>query len=319
MKIVILDGFAENPGDLSWDGLSEFGEVSVYDRTPAALIVERACDAEIVVTNKTPLTAETLEQLPKLRFVALLSTGYNIVDCAWTRLHGIPVSNIPAYSTESVAQSVFAFILEHCRAVGLHSRSVAAGDWVDSPDFCYTLSPLTDLQGKTLGVIGYGSIGRAVARIGQAFGMRVIATSRSKQSGEDNGVTFCDRDALVQAADFISLHCPLTEDTIGMVNAQFLARMKSTAMLINTARGPVVDEAALADALNRKVISAAGLDVMCKEPPEKDNPLFSAENCYITPHIAWAAFETRQRLMEIFLGNVRAFCNGAPRNVVNLN
>ena len=317
MKIVILDGFAENPGDLSWDGIRPFGDVTVYDRTPASLILERAAGADIVVTNKTPLDREIIDSLPDLKFIALLSTGYNIVDGKRARERGIPVSNIPAYSTESVAQSVFAFILEHCRRGGLHSASVSAGDWAKSPDFCYTLSPLTDIEGKTLGIIGYGSIGKAVARIALAFGMKVLAVSRSRQEGFDGAVRFCSRDELIRDSDIISIHCPLTPETEGMVNAEFLSNMKRSALLINTSRGPVVDEYALADALNNGVIAGAGLDVMRKEPPEADNPLFTAKNCLITPHIAWAALETRQRLMDIFTANIKAFCEGSPIHVVN--
>lgn len=317
MKIVILDGFAENPGDLSWDCIRPYGEVTVYDRTPPALILERAAGAEIVVTNKTPLGKEVIDRLPALKFIALLSTGYNIVDGAAARARGIPVSNIPAYSTESVAQSVFAFILEHCRRVGQHSASVRRGDWAACPDFCYTLAPLTDIEGKTLGIIGYGSIGKAVARIAAAFGMRVLAVTRTERTGTENGVRFCGRDELLRDSDIISIHCPLTPETERMVNADFLSRMKRTALLINTSRGPVVDEQALADALNRGEIAGAGLDVLEKEPPEPDDPLFTAKNCLITPHIAWAAFETRQRLMDIFAANIQAFCAGSPIHVVN--
>ena len=318
MKITVLDGFAENPGDLSWDGLRALGdEVNIYDRTPGELILSRAAGAQIVVTNKTPLTAETLAKLPDVKFIALLSTGSNVVDCAWARSRGIPVSNIPSYSTESVAQLVFAFILEHTRQVALHSASVMRGDWARCADFCYALAPLTDLCGKTIGVIGYGSIGRAVSRIALAFGMRVLANSRTHSSGEENGVIFCDKDTLLSESDVVTLHCPLTPETTGMVNAGFLAKMKPSALLINTSRGPVVNEADLAAALNAGVIAGAGLDVLSSEPPKADNPLFTAKNCFITPHVAWAAFETRQRLMDIFLGNIRAFLDGAPRNTVN--
>lgn len=317
MKIVILDGFAENPGDLSWDALKEFGDVTVYDRTPSELILERSSDADILVTNKTPLTAQTLSKLPKLKFIALLSTGYNIADCDWAKKHNIPVSNIPSYSTQSVAQLTFAFILELTRKVGLHSASVFNGDWSSCPDFCYTVAPVSDIEGKTLGIIGYGSIGKAAAKIGSAFGMKILASSRTKKRGKDEYAEFCSVDEILEKSDFISLHCPLTEKTEGMVNSDFLNKMKKTAVLINTSRGPVVDEQALAFALNNGIIAGAGLDVMCKEPPEKDNPLFSAKNCYITPHIAWAAFETRERLMNIFTENIRAFINGNPQNVVN--
>lgn len=318
MKIVILDGYTENPGDLSWDALRAFGEVTVYDRTPVDDIVQRAKDAQILVTNKTPLRAETLEKLPELQMIALLSTGYNIADCDWAKAHGIPVSNIPSYSTESVAQLVFAFLLEFSRKVSLHSRSVTAGDWANSKDFCYTLAPLSELNGKTIGIIGFGSIGRAVSRIAQAFGMKVLATSRSKTAGTTDGVCFVEREELLAQSDFVTLHCPLTTETEGMVNEAFLEKMKPTAVLINTSRGPVVNEKALAKALNDEKIAGAGLDVLSKEPPEADNPLFMAKNCLITPHIAWAAKETRQRLMDIFLSNIKAFCEGHPQNVVNL-
>lgn len=317
MKIVILDGFAENPGDLSWEPLRAFGEYTVYDRTPPELVLERAKDAEILVTNKTVLGKEILEKLDRLKFIALLSTGYNIVDGAYARERDIPVANIPAYSTESVAQTVFAFLLAFCRQIEPHSESVRRGDWAKSPDFCYTLSPLTDMEGKTLGIIGFGSIGKAVARIALAFGMKVIANSKSRSEGQEGEILFCDKDYLCQNSDFITIHCPLTEETEGMVNAKFLSQMKRTAYLINTSRGPVVDEIALAEALNSEKIAGAGLDVLAKEPPEAGNPLFTAKNCLITPHIAWAAKETRQRLMDIFLGNIQAFCEGKERNIVN--
>ena len=317
MKIVVLDGYAENPGDLSWDALRAFGEVKIYDRTPPELILARAAGAEIVVTNKTPLTAETLARLPDVKFIALLSTGSNVADCAYARSRGIPVSNIPAYSTESVAQLVFAFILEHTRKVALHSASVMRGDWAACPDFCYALAPLTDIKDKTIGVFGYGSIGRTVARIALAFGMRVLAHSRSHTSGGENGVTFCSLDTLLAESDFVTMHCPLTAETTGLADAAFFAKMKRTAIFINTSRGPVVNERDLADALNNGVIAGAGLDVLSSEPPEADNPLFSAKNCFITPHIAWASFETRRRLMDIFIGNIEAYLNGSPRNTVN--
>lgn len=317
MKIVILDGFTENPGDLSWQRIEEFGDVTVYDRTSPDEIYKRAKDAEILVTNKTPLSGDTLAKLPNLKFIALLSTGFNIADCEWAKAHGIPVSNIPSYSTESVAQLTFAFILEHSRKVALHAQSVANGDWAESLDFCYTLSPLTDIGDKTIGIVGYGNIGKAVARIAKAFGMNVLACSRSRTNGSDEYSTFCTMDKILSESDFVTLHCPLTADTEGMVNSEFLKKMKKSAVLINTSRGQVVDENALAQALNSGEIAGAGLDVLCKEPPEKDNPLFSAANCYITPHIAWAAHETRQRLLDIFTENIKAFINGKPQNVVN--
>lgn len=314
MKITILDGYAENPGDLSWEWLSEYGEYTVYDRTPAELIKERADGSDIIITNKTPLRRDLLETLPELKYVGLLSTGYNIVDWEYCKSVGIPVCNIPSYSTAAVAQLTFALILEHTNAVALHSESVHSGEWSACKDFCYWKSPLTELQNKTLGIIGFGSIGKAVAKIADAFGMKVIAsTNHPAPFGE---VEFTDKDTLLAKSDFVSLHCPLTPLTEGMVNADFLAKMKKSAMLINTSRGQVVNEADLADALKNGVISAAGLDVLSSEPPKADNPLFGLKNCYITPHIAWAGFETRARLMDICRKNLEAFAKGEPINVV---
>lgn len=314
MKITILDGYAENPGDLSWEWLSEYGEYTVYDRTPAELIKERADGSDIVITNKTPLRKDLLETLPELKYVGLLSTGYNIVDWEYCKSVGIPVCNIPSYSTAAVAQLTFALILEYTNAVALHSESVHSGEWSACKDFCYWKSPLTELQNKTLGIIGFGNIGKAVAKIAQAFGMKVIAsTNHPAPFGE---VEFTDRDTLLSESDFVSLHCPLTPMTEGMVNADFLSKMKKSAMLINTSRGQVVNENDLADALKNGVISAAGLDVLSSEPPKADNPLFGLKNCFITPHIAWAGFETRARLMDICHKNLEAFINGKPINVV---
>ena len=314
MKITILDGYAENPGDLSWEWLSEYGEYTVYDRTPAELIKERADGSDIIITNKTPLRRDLLETLPELKYVGLLSTGYNIVDWEYCKSVGIPVCNIPSYSTAAVAQLTFALILEHTNAVALHSESVHSGEWSACKDFCYWKSPLTELQNKTLGIIGFGSIGKAVAKIADAFGMKVIAsTNHPAPFGE---VEFTDKDTLLAKSDFVSLHCPLTPLTEGMVNADFLAKMKKNAMLINTSRGQVVNENDLADALKNGVISAAGLDVLSSEPPKADNPLFGLKNCYITPHIAWAGFETRARLMDICRKNLEAFAKGEPINVV---
>lgn len=314
MKITILDGYAENPGDLSWEWLSEYGEYTVYDRTPAELIKERADGSDIIITNKTPLRKDLLETLPELKYVGLLSTGYNIVDWEYCKSVGIPVCNIPSYSTAAVAQLTFALILEYTNAVALHSESVHSGEWSACKDFCYWKSPLTELQNKTLGIIGFGNIGKAVAKIAQAFGMKVIAsTNHPAPFGE---VEFTDRDTLLSESDFVSLHCPLTPMTEGMVNADFLSKMKKSAMLINTSRGQVVNENDLADALKNGVISAAGLDVLSSEPPKADNPLFGLKNCFITPHIAWAGFETRARLMDICHKNLEAFINGKPINVV---
>lgn len=314
MKITVLDGFAENPGDLSWVWLAEYGEYTVYDRTPAELIAERVKDCDVVITNKTPLRRDLLKTLNNLKYVGLLSTGYNIVDWDYCKEAGIPVCNIPSYSTAAVAQLTFALILEHTNAVAIHSNSVHSGEWSACKDFCYWKTPLTELQNKTLGIIGFGSIGKAVAKIALAFGMRVIASTN--HPAPFDGVEFADYDTLLGQSDFVSLHCPLTDKTEGMVDAAFLAKMKPSAMLINTSRGQVVNEADLASALKNGVIAAAGLDVLSTEPPKEDNPLIGIDNCYITPHIAWAGYETRVRLMEICKENLKAFSLGKPQNVV---
>lgn len=314
MKIVVLDGYAENPGDLSWEWMKEYGEYKIYERTPADKIYERAEGCDIVITNKTPLRKDILEKLTELKYIGLLSTGFNVVDWDYCKEKGIPVCNIPTYSTEAVAQCTFAHILNFTNSVALHSNSVHNGKWASNPDFCYWLSPLTELKGKTLGIIGFGKIGKAVADIALAFGMRVIANTN--HPSDYKTVEFADRDTLLASADFVTLHCPLTPATEGMVNGEFLKKMKSTAMLINTSRGQVIDENALAQALENGTIAAAGLDVMCKEPPEADNPLTKLENCSITPHIAWAGFETRARLMEIAKENIKGFVNGKVQNCV---
>ncbi len=314
MKITVLDGFAENPGDLSWEWLGEYGDYTVYDRTPAELIEERVQGCDIVITNKTPLRRDLLKTLDNLKYIGLLSTGYNIVDWDYCKEAGIPVCNIPSYSTAAVAQLTFALILEHTNAVAVHSNSVHGGEWSACKDFCYWKTPLTELQNKTLGIIGFGSIGKAVAKIALAFGMNVVASTNHPAPFE--GVEFADKDSLLAKSDFVSLHCPLTDRTEGMVNAEFLAKMKPSAMLINTSRGQVVNEADLAEALKNGTIAAAGLDVLSVEPPKADNPLFGLKNCYITPHIAWAGYETRVRLMEICKENLKAFSQGKPQNVV---
>lgn len=318
MKIVVLDSFALNPGDLSWDWLEKLGECEIHHRTPKDKILERCKGAEIILTNKTPLTAETLEKLPDLKYIALLSTGYNIVDCEYAKSRGIPVSNIPAYSTNAVAQLTFSLILEITNAVGLHSESVKSGDWSACPDFCYWKTPLTELCGKTLGIVGFGQIGQAVADIAEAFKMNVVAVSghETDQSHRKN-FKWVDVETLATQSDIISFHCPLTEKTIGLVNKDFIGKCKDGAIIINTSRGPVVNDKDLADALNNGNLLGAGLDVLTVEPPKPDNPLLSAKNCFITPHIAWAGFETRERLMNILKENVTAYLNGNPQNVVN--
>ena len=318
MKIVILDGYTTNPGDLSWDWLSAYGDVTVYDRTPQEKIAERTRDAEIVVTNKTPLGRPEIDQMLNLRFVALLSTGYNVVDGAYLRQKGIPVSNIPAYSTGAVAQLVFAFLTAFTNRVALHSEAVHAGEWSRCPDFCFWKAPLAELAGKTLGIIGFGGIGQKVADIAAAFDMHVLAVSghETDQSARKN-FQWTTLEDLAAQSDFITLHCPLNEKTENLVDAAFLSRCKPTAYLINTARGPVVDAAALADALNEGRLAGAGLDVLTTEPPADDNPLLHAKNCLITPHIAWAGYETRARLMSILKENFAAFAEGTPIHVVN--
>lgn len=314
MKITVLDGFAENPGDLSWEWLAEYGEYKIYDRTPAELIAERVEDCDVVITNKTPLRRDLLKNLGNLKYVGLLSTGYNVVDWDYCKEAGIPVCNIPSYSTAAVAQLTFALMLEHTNAVAIHSQSVHSGEWSACKDFCYWKTPLTELQNKTLGIIGFGSIGKAVAKIALAFGMKVIASTN--HPAPFDGVEFADYDTLLTQSDFVSLHCPLTDKTEGMVDAAFLAKMKPSAMLINTSRGQVINEADLANALKNGVIAAAGLDVLSTEPPKTDNPLLGLDNCFITPHIAWAGYETRVRLMEICKENLKAFSLGKPQNVV---
>lgn len=317
MKIVMLDAYTTNPGDLSWDFMKDFGEVSVYERTPSDKILERAKDADIIVTNKTPVTKEIIDKLPNLKFIALMSTGYNIVDYMYLKEKGIPVSNIPSYSTEAVAQLVMSFILELTMNVGLHSQSVKSGDWVSSADFCYWKTPLTELSGKTMGIFGFGRIGRAVAERAKAFGMNVIAYTPRLHGNEPDFVKFVSLDEMLKNADIVSMHCPLTPETEGIVNEKFISKMKDGAYFINTSRGTVVNEKALADALNSGKLGGAGLDVLSTEPPRADNPLLSAKNCFITPHIAWAAFETRERLVEILKENIEDFINGKPKNVIN--
>ena len=319
MKLVILDGYAENPGDLSWNGLSKLvDEYTVYDITAPEDIIKRSLDADILVTNKTPVTRQTIEKLPKLKFIAVLATGFNVVDCKASRERGIPVSNIPAYSTDSVAQLVFGFMLEFSNRVALHSESVKNGDWEKSEHFCYLKAPISLLSGKTLGIVGFGRIGFAVAEIANAFKMRVLAFSPHTNTYNGFGtVEFCSIEKLVAESDFVTLHCPLTESTSGMVNKAFLEKMKRSAYLINTSRGGVVNEQDLAAALENGTIAGAGLDVLSAEPPKGGNVLIGAKNCLITPHIAWASLEARTKLLNIFLENVESFVKGTPVNVVN--
>lgn len=318
MKIVVLDGYTLNPGDCPWQPVEKLGELTVYDRTDAEQIIPRAAEAEILLTNKTPLTAKTLAQLPKVKFIALLSTGYNIVDTAAARALGIPVSNVPAYSTDSVAQLTFALLLEMCDHVGLHSRQVREGLWSRQKDFCFWSSPLVELAGKRMGIVGFGRIGRRVGEIAHAFGMEVLAYARTPGAAPDyQPFAFVGLEEVFAQADVVSLHCPQTAENLEMVNRRLLDLMKPTAMFINTARGALVREADLAEALNSGRLAAAAADVVSHEPIRPDNPLLTARNMILTPHIAWAALDARRRLMQITADNVAAFLSGKPIHVVN--
>lgn len=317
MKIVVLDGHALNPGDLSWDEIRACGELSVHPRTPAAEIIARAAGAEVLLTNKTPLDAATFTALPALRYVGVVATGYNVVDVRAARARGVVVSNAPGYGTDSVAQHAFALLLELAARTGHHAATVAEGRWARCPDYCYWDHPVLELSGGTMGIVGYGRIGRATARIAAAFGMNVIAHAPRPPAGGDGVVRFIDADTLFREADVVSLHCPLTPENTGLVDARRLALMKPTAYLINTSRGPLVNETDLAAALNSGRIAGAGLDVLSVEPPAADHPLFTARNCVITPHLAWASVAARRRLLGIVAANLRAFIDGTPANVVS--
>ncbi|MGI6746168.1 MAG: Glycerate dehydrogenase [Firmicutes bacterium ADurb.Bin300] len=317
IKTVILDGYTENPGDLNWSYLEDTCDLTVYERTSGELIVERAKDAEIVILNKVPLSRATIDMLPNLRFVALLSTGYNVVDCDYLRSKNIPVSNIPAYSTQAVAQIVFSFLLHFSNRIADYNDSVKNGDWVACPDFCYLKYPVFELSGKTLGIIGFGKIGSTVAKIASTFGMNVIAfTPSGKKDGVDYAL-FTSLDRVLKEADFLSLHCPLSDATNKLVNAEFIDKMKTRAYLINTSRGAVIDEHAVALALKSGKLAGFGADVLSTEPPLVTNPLLFSPNTVLTPHIAWAGYETRMRLLNMLNGNIEAYLNGTPRNVVN--
>jgi glycerate dehydrogenase len=318
MRIVILDAHTTNPGDLDWAPLAALGKLVVHDRTPADQIVARAAGAEVVLTNKTPLAAATLAAVPGLRYVGVLATGVNVVDVAAARAAGITVTNVPAYSTPGVAQAVLALLLELTNQTGRLAADVRAGRWQACEDFCFWDGDLVELDGLTLGIVGYGDIGRRVARIGQALGMRVVAASRSRQPGTaEAGVEFLSVDDVFRTADVVSLHCPLVPETTRLVNAARLATMKPTAYLINTARGGLVDEQALADALVAGTIAGAGLDVLTSEPPREGSPLLQAARCVITPHVAWATRKARARLIAAAAANLAAFQAGTPHNVVN--
>lgn len=313
MKIVVLDGFTLNPGDLSWEKLHALGQCTIHERTPAAQIAERAADAEIVLTNKTPLSAGTIALLPRLRYIGVLATGYNVVDVAAARARQVPVCNVPAYGTRSVAQHVLALLLELTQQTGHHAGTVREGRWSRNPDWCYWDHPLVELDGLTLGIVGFGRIGEAVARLGAAFGLKILVHSRRPVPSWENA----SLEELLRRSDVVSLHCPLTPETQGLVNATRLALMKPTAFLINTSRGPLIVEEELAAALDAGRLAGAALDVLSSEPPRPDHPLLQARNCLITPHLAWATHAARSRLLATAVANVRAFLNDAPQNVVN--
>ena len=313
MKIVVLDGYTLNPGDLSWDELKTLGEVEIYDRTSGDQIINRAMDAEIVLTNKTVLMAPEIEKLPKLRYIGVLATGFNVVDIDTAKKRGIIVTNVPAYSTMSVAQHVFALILEFYNGTGSLSDSVRNGRWSRCVDYCYWDKPLNEIAGSTIGIVGFGRIGKAVARIAEKFEMKVIVNEITEVTGYDN----LPLDELLAQSDIVTLHCPLTPDTKEIINGKRLSLMKSSALLVNCARGQLIAEHDLADALNKGRIAGAALDVLSVEPPPPDNPLLRARNCIITPHVAWATFEARKRLMKMAVDNVRCFIEGKPVNVVN--
>ena len=318
MRIVILDGHTLNPGDLSWDQLFKLGEVVLYDRTPNDKIIERSKGADIIFTNKTPLKEDIIGCLSSLKYIGVLATGYNVVDTEAAKKRGIIVTNIPSYGTPSVAQMTFALLLELCLHVQRHSDSVMEGKWASSMDFCFWDFPLIELAGKTMGIIGFGNIGNKVGDIATAFGMNIIGTSKPQtdQSLRKN-FRWAVISEVLEQADIVSIHCPLTIETKGLINIEALKRMKRSAFLLNTSRGPIIVDEDLANALNNDVIAGAGIDVLSIEPPSKENPLFKAKNCIITPHIAWATKEARTRLIVIAINNLSAFINGKPINVVN--
>ncbi len=317
MKIVVLDGYTENPGDLSWGGFEAIGETVVYDRTPEDQIVERIGDAEIVILNKTPITRATLEACPGIKYIGVLATGYNVVDTAAARERGIPVCNIPSYGTASVGQFAIALLLEICHHIGAHSDSVHNGDWERSADWCYWNHPLIELDGKTMGIIGFGRIGQATGRIAKALGMKVIAYDAHPNDAGRALAGYVELDTLLATSDVIALHCPLFPETQGIIDRAAIAKMKDGVIILNNSRGPLIVEQDLADALNSGKVAAAGLDVVSTEPIRGDNPLLKAKNCIITPHISWAAREPRQRIMDMAVENLKAFLGGGAVNVVN--
>ena len=316
MKIVELDGYAANPGDLSWEPLRELGELVIYDRTAPADVVERAKDADMVLINKIMMTEEVMQQLPRLKYIGVLATGYNVVDIEAASRHGIVVTNIPAYSTDSVAQTTFALLLAITNRVEHYANENRNGRWSRNPDFCYWDTPLMELAGKTIGIVGLGNIGMRVATIAKDFGMDVFALTSKNSTDLPPGIQKTTLEGLLAVSDVLSLHCPLTEQTNRLINHNTIAKMKHGAILINTGRGQLVDETDVADALANGKLAAYGADVMSCEPPQANNPLFAQPNAFLTPHIAWATHEARQRLMEIAVNNVKAFINGTPQNVV---
>lgn len=318
MKIVVLDGYTLNPGDLTWDKLKKLGDLTVYDRTPKEQVLERSKDAEILFSNKTPLGADIIGQLTALKFIGVLATGFNVIDIDEARKQSVIVSNIPGYGTDSVVQMTFALLLELCQHVQQHSESVMEGAWASSVDWCYWNFPLVELAGKTMGIIGFGSIGSKVGDVATAFGMNIIGSSRTHtDQSQRKNFRWAAIPELLEQSDVVSIHCPLFPETKGLINKENLAKMKKSAFLLNTSRGPIIVDQDLADALNNDVIAGAGIDVLSTEPPPKDNPLFGAKNCIITPHIAWATKEARTRLMDMAVANLSAFITGKPVNVVN--
>lgn len=317
MKIVVLDGYTLNPGDISWSGLEALGEVTVYDRTDEKDVVARIGDADAVYTNKTPITRETLDACGNVKFIGVLATGYNIVDIAAAKEKGIPVSNIPTYGTDAVGQFAIALLLEICHHIGHHSKAVHEGKWTTNPDWCFWDYPLIELAGKTMGIIGFGRIGQSTGRIAKALGMRVIANDGFESETGKAIAEYVDRETLFKEADVIALHCPLFPETEGIINKENIAKMKDGVIILNNSRGPLIVEQDLADALESGKVYAAGLDVVSTEPIKEDNVLLNAKNCFITPHISWAPKESRQRLMDIAVANLKAFQEGNPQNVVN--
>jgi glycerate dehydrogenase len=317
MKIVILDGYTLNPGDLDWAPLHQLGNVTVYDRSREDEIVERAADAEIILVNKVVLSEKILDQLPNVKYIGVMATGFNNIDITAAQKHNITVTNVKAYGPASVAQQTFALLLALVNHAELHNQSVFNGEWVSSPDFCYWKTPLTELAGKTMGLVGLGDIGSQVAKIALAFGMEVVAYRKNPVKTENDDIKMVSLEELFRSSDVVSLHCPLTEETKGLINAERMSWMKPNAVVLNTGRGPLINEAELAEALRNGTIAGAGLDVLSVEPPKPDNPLLSAPNCIITPHVAWATFEARKRLLQMVADNLESFIAGKPRNVVS--